>query len=100
MKLGISELRTLATAGISMRVKEIEKELAVYHEGWPELFLSSTVPQILKAEQSKNEHSSIPRIVARKKKLGWTAERRAKFMATLKRKKAAERKAKRNAVHE
>jgi hypothetical protein len=50
------ELHTLAAAGVAGRVGEIEKELASYHREWPELFLSPTVPQLLKAPVKTNGH--------------------------------------------
>jgi hypothetical protein len=48
------ELHELAAAGVSQRIHAIEQQLAKYHKGWPELFLSATAPQLLKAHANGN----------------------------------------------
>jgi hypothetical protein len=55
----------------------------VYHHGWPELFLSPTAPQLLKAAPKASTNGHWPDVVLTKKKkptkhaASWTAERRA-----------------------
>lgn len=43
-------LRQLAASGMRAKIAEIERELAGYHEEFPELFLSSAPPMLLKSE--------------------------------------------------
>ena len=53
------ELRTLATVGVRERIATMQAELAVYHEEWPELFL--TVPHLLKTNgHNGNGHQPAP----------------------------------------
>jgi hypothetical protein len=44
-----AELHAFAAAGVAQKVAAIEQELGIYHREWPELFLSPTAPQLLKA---------------------------------------------------
>jgi len=91
--MNTTELKALATAGVAVRIQQIEKELATYHREWPDLFLSPTAPQLLKAEPKANGNGHFPKITATQKKKGaWTDERRAKFAATMKKKRGGGKK--------
>jgi hypothetical protein len=97
------ELHALAAPGVAQKVAAIEQELATYHKEWPELFLSPTPPQLLKARQRRNGNGHWPLVAkkatpaptaiedARKRKVAatWTPERRA-LMARLMRKRSKE----------
>lgn len=44
------ELRELATWGVRKKLQDIEQQLALYHDEFPELFISETRPVLLRAE--------------------------------------------------
>lgn len=61
------ELHQFAAAGVAQKMQSIERELAVYHKEWPELFLSATPPQLLKVglkNGNGNGNGHWPAIVA------------------------------------
>jgi hypothetical protein len=51
------QIRVLAEAGVRPRIEAIERELALYHKEWPEIFLTPTAPQLLKAKR-RNGHEN------------------------------------------
>lgn len=78
------ELHTFAAAGIALKLVAIERELAAFHKEWPELFLSPTAPQLLKAPTKNGSNGHWPPIApapdrAPAKPHGgvWTPARRA-----------------------
>jgi hypothetical protein len=61
------ELHDFAAAGVANRIKDIERELAEYHRGWPMLFLTKTPPQLLIAA-SRNGNGHWPPVTATPRK--------------------------------
>jgi hypothetical protein len=79
-------LQQLAEAGVRQRVADLERELAVYHKVWPDVFISPTAPQLLKAQPksgSTNGHWPVTTFTKTKTKTttkhaaSWSPERRA-----------------------
>jgi hypothetical protein len=91
------ELHTFAAAGVAQKIATIERELAVYHKEWPELFLSATVPQLLKpvlknGHSSNGTHAAIdapPSSKQSKQIASWTPARRAKQARIMRRRQKA-----------
>jgi len=77
------ELHTFAAAGIALKLVAIERELAAFHKEWPELFLSPTAPQLLKAPTKNGSNGHWPPIAPTPDRAAaisatWTPARRAK----------------------
>jgi hypothetical protein len=115
-----AELHAFAAAGVAQKVAAIEQELAIYHREWPEMFLSPTAPQLLKAplrngngtghwpivatkpapETAGDDAVTIERLLAERKvhaqrlKASWTPARRAKMARLMKQRSKAIHKAK------
>jgi hypothetical protein len=81
-------LQQLAEAGVLQRVADLERELAIYHKVWPDVFISATAPQLLKAmpkatSGSTNGHWPVTTFTKTKTKTttkhaaSWSPERRA-----------------------
>jgi hypothetical protein len=108
------ELHVLAAAGLRERIATMQAELTVYHEEFPELFVSATPPQLLKAHANGNGHGpdwiapaaipmNEPAAPARRRSAksakkaapvdgrttSWTPERRAKHSRAIRRAKRA-----------
>lgn len=58
------ELHVFAAAGVAQKIATMEQELATYHKEWPELFLSPTAPQLLKAPTKNGSNGHWPPIAA------------------------------------
>jgi hypothetical protein len=76
------ELHSFAAAGVAQKLATMERELAGYHKEWPELFLSPTPPQLLKAPAKNGTNGHWPPLTSAEKmsaakKASWTPERRA-----------------------
>lgn len=78
-----AELRELAAIGVTRTVAEMERLLAMYHEDWPELFLSSSPPQLLRRPNGAAAPSS--------RASSWTQARRAAHSQAMKDRAAARR---------
>ncbi len=62
------ELHAYAAAGVAAKIATMERELATFHKEWPELFLSATAPQLLKAATKNGSNGHWPPVVARTEK--------------------------------
>lgn len=99
------ELHQFAAAGVAQKIAAIEKELSTYHKEWPELFLSATAPQLLKAalKNGNNTHWPIGEngTAPSRKTAEWTPERRAKQAAIMRKRSKAmhQAKARQHAAH-
>jgi len=102
-KITTAMLQQLAEAGIRQRVADIERELAAYHKVWPDVFISPTAPQLLKAPpkpEASNGHwpavtftlkppTPTPPTTKSKHAAAWTPARRAKQARLMKKYRAA-----------